>query len=353
MKVRVMATLHIGESNLVTPVLDLKYPNSSSIMWGASALFPLKILGRAPMDWALAARGTGTWVMGVAGPPPGWPPLGGPPPGGHPPPPWLPPGGPPFHQSAAWWPAHTQSSGEDLPAGGTRAGAVGAPWGWEVLVWVVAIVVVCDILVLGYFTLSVAMLEHGVAGDSSTCMSVSVNLVWIDGETLCNGSIVLGGSSASGSCILWWRGSLVIGEFLTLAVSSLVSVSDSDSDSGQGSSASSSDPNSDSLSIGPSCSWMYSLLGLRYSCLVVLSWCSSHHCPWYSVMARGFPPSGGMYIMVSYPLEFLESNAETLLMCGLFATADPCQRSSMCVDVSQMWLLLVSLELAVMNRSRV
>jgi hypothetical protein len=25
-----------------------------------------------------------------------------------------------------------------------------------------------------------------------------------------------------------------------------------------------------------------------------------------------------------YPLEFLESNAETLLMCGLFAAADPC-----------------------------
>ena len=63
--------------------------------------------------------------MGVAGLPPDWPPPGCPPPGG-PPPPGLPPGGPPFHQSAACRPAHTQSSGVGLPAGGTGAG-VGAP----------------------------------------------------------------------------------------------------------------------------------------------------------------------------------------------------------------------------------
>ena len=63
----------------------------------------------------------------------------------------------------------------------------------------------------------------------------------------------------------------MIGEFLTLAVSSLVWVSDSDSDSGQGSPASSSDPDSDSLLIGPSYLWMSSLLGLRYGCPVVLS----------------------------------------------------------------------------------
>ena len=60
-----------------------------------------------------------------------------------------------------------------------------------------------------------------------------------------------------------------------------------------------------------------------------------------------------MNIRVLYPLEFLESSAETLLICGLFAAADPCQRSVMCVAVSQMQLLLVSLELAMMNRSRV
>ena len=116
MKVRAMATLHIRESNPVTPVLDLKYPNSYSIKWGALALFLLKILGRAPMDRTSAAGGTGTWATGAAGPPPGWPP----------PPPWLPPGGPSFRQSAAWRPACTCSSGVGPLAGGTGAGAVGA-----------------------------------------------------------------------------------------------------------------------------------------------------------------------------------------------------------------------------------
>ena len=41
-------------------------------------------------------------------------------------------------------------------------------------------------------------------------------------------------------------------------------------------------------------------------------------------MAQGLPPSGGTYTRVLYPLEFLESSAETLLTCGLLAAADPC-----------------------------
>ena len=53
----------------------------------------------------------------------------------------------------------------------------------------------------------------------------------------------------------------MIGEFLTLAVSSLVSVSDSNSDSGQGSPASLSDPDSNLLSIGLSYLCLSSLLG--------------------------------------------------------------------------------------------
>ena len=69
--------------------------------------------------------------------------------------------------------------------------------------------------------------------------------------------------------------------------------------------------------------------------------------------AQGLSPSGEMYTRVLYPLEFLESSTETLLMCGLFAAADLCLRSATCVAVSQIQLLLVSLELAVMNRSRV
>ena len=52
-------------------------------------------------------------------------------------------------------------------------------------------------------------------------------------------------------------------------------------------------------------------------------------------MARDLSPSGEMYTRVLYPLKFLESNTETLLMCGLFATADPCRRSTMCVAISQ------------------
>ena len=66
----------------------------------------------------------------------------------------------------------------------------------------------------------------------------------------------------------------MIGEFLTLAVSLLVSVSDSDSDSGRGSPASLSNPDYDSLSIGPSCLCMSFLLGLRYGCPIDLSWCN-------------------------------------------------------------------------------
>ena len=71
----------------------------------------------------------------------------------------------------------------------------------------------------------------------------------------------------------------MIGEFLTLAVSSLVSVSDCDYDSGRGSPASLSDPDSDLLLIGLLYSCMSSLLGPRYGCPVDLLWCNSHHCP--------------------------------------------------------------------------
>ena len=59
--------------------------------------------------------------------------------------------------------------------------------------------------------------------------------------------------------------------------------------------------------------------------------------------------SGDMYRRTSYPLLFCESNAETLLMYWLFAAADPCRRSATCVAVSQVRLLLVSLELAMVE----
>ena len=63
--------------------------------------------------------------------------------------------------------------------------------------------------------------------------------------------------------------------------------------------------------------------------------------------------SGDINMRMLYPLVFHESNAETLLMCELFAAADPYPRRATCVAISQVQLLLVSLELAVVNRSRV
>ena len=64
------------------------------------------------------------------------------------------------------------------------------------------------------------------------CMVVGANLACTGGETLHSDWIVLGEFSTLGSLshILSQKGSLVIGEFLTLIVSSLVLTSDSNSD---------------------------------------------------------------------------------------------------------------------------
>jgi hypothetical protein len=57
---RVIATLHIEESNPATLVLALKYPSTSSIKSSTSAQFLLKIQGRVPIVHTLAAGGIGT-----------------------------------------------------------------------------------------------------------------------------------------------------------------------------------------------------------------------------------------------------------------------------------------------------
>ena len=121
--VRVMATLCIGELYPATLVLALKYLNISSIKSSVSAWFPLKIQGRVPMDYTLAAGGIGTWEAGAAGCPP---PPGSPPPPGGPPPPGFPPGGTPLHLRASCNPAYTHFSGVSPVAGGSGVGA-GAP----------------------------------------------------------------------------------------------------------------------------------------------------------------------------------------------------------------------------------
>jgi len=81
MKVRVIATLHIGDWNPGTPWFAQKYDHTSSKKLSALAQFPSKVLGMVPMVCRLAAEGTGTWAgmaaLGIGAPLP--PPLPPPP----------------------------------------------------------------------------------------------------------------------------------------------------------------------------------------------------------------------------------------------------------------------------------
>ena len=207
MNVRVMATFLIGESNPATPVLALKYPRTSSMKLSALDLFPLKMHGKVPIVRTSAVTGIGTCGAGAAGSPPplGWPPPGFPPGG---PPPGFPPGGP-FLLKAACKPACTRCSGV-VPEVGV---AVLDPEDPMVVVWVVATVVVFDILGLDCCMTNVAMLEHCTVGGRSMCGGLC-------GRSSCIGE----GTSCSGS--------IMTGEFLTLDKSASASVSVSVSDSG-------------------------------------------------------------------------------------------------------------------------
>jgi len=70
------------------------------------------------------------------------------------------------------------------------------------------------------------------------------------------------------------------------------------------------------------------------------------------VTALGFFPSvgGGLYKRTSYPLLFRLSRADKNSICELFACGKPFFLKAMWVSSSQMRVLLVSLELAVVER---
>ena len=131
------------------------------------------------------------------------------------------------------------------------------------------------------------------------------------------------------------------------------------SDLGLGASGSSSDDTgTGSLSDGrlsPSNSWMSSLSTPRYGVLVLASWSSSCHRPSYRVTALAFCPvcAGGLNRRTSYPRLFLWSSADTNVILSLDAWADRGLLRATCVFSSQMRVLLVSLELAVVEQSRV
>jgi len=131
------------------------------------------------------------------------------------------------------------------------------------------------------------------------------------------------------------------------------------SDFGLGAFGSSSDDSGmGSLSYGrlsPSNSWISSRSIPRYGLLVLMSWSSSCHRPSYRVTALAFCPvcAGGRNKRTSYPCLFLWSSADTNVILSLDACADRGLLRATCVSSSQTRVLLVSLELAVVERSRV
>jgi hypothetical protein len=104
--------------------------------------------------------------------------------------------------------------------------------------------------------------------------------------------------------------------------------------------------------LSPSNSCMSGLAIPRYGLLVRESWLSSCHCPSYRVTARAFwfEFAGGLNNRTSYPRLFLESRAETNVILSLVACADRGLLRATCVSSSQTRVLLVSLELAVVEK---
>jgi hypothetical protein len=104
--------------------------------------------------------------------------------------------------------------------------------------------------------------------------------------------------------------------------------------------------------LSPSNSWTSGLGIPRYGLLVRVSWSSSCHWPSYKVTARAFwfVFAGGLNKRTSYPRLFLESSAVTNVILPLVACADRGLLRATCVSSNQTRVLLVSLELAVVEK---
>jgi hypothetical protein len=107
--------------------------------------------------------------------------------------------------------------------------------------------------------------------------------------------------------------------------------------------------------LSPSNSWMSSHSTPRYG-LLVWTLCSSL-CQWsvYKVTALAFCPvaAGGLNKRTLYPCLFLGSSADTNVILSSVVCADHGLLRATCVSSSQTRVLLVSLELAMVEQSRV
>jgi hypothetical protein len=99
-------------------------------------------------------------------------------------------------------------------------------------------------------------------------------------------------------------------------------------------------------------SWMSTLVTPRYGLSEAESCSSSCQRPAYRVMALVFFADfgGGLNKRTSYPHLFLWSSADTKVICSFVACADFDLLRAMCVSSSQTCVLLVSLELAVVEK---
>jgi hypothetical protein len=104
--------------------------------------------------------------------------------------------------------------------------------------------------------------------------------------------------------------------------------------------------------LSPSYSWMLGLAILRYGFFEQVSWSSSCQRSSYNVTALAFwfVDAGGLNSRTSYPRLFLGSSANTNVIHSLEACADCGLLRATCMSSNQTRVLLVSLELAVVEK---
>jgi hypothetical protein len=104
--------------------------------------------------------------------------------------------------------------------------------------------------------------------------------------------------------------------------------------------------------LSPSNSWTSGLATLRYGFLERVSWSSSCQRSSYRVTALAFwlVDAGGLNNRTSYPRLFLGSRPDTNVICSLDACAERGLLRVTCVSSNQTRVLLVSLELAVVEK---